>query len=107
MSETERIQIARHAEIDEAKLFVPIDDAIAYLQELKKQHPTASIDAEHFYDGYVVRLIWFEPETDEEFKTRCDHLEWLSARAEQRRKDAAERARIDAEIEKLKAQRPR
>ena len=79
--------------------YVPLDEAIAYLQSVRDQtNETATLefDIHNSYGDYYVKveLSWTRPETDAEYEKRCnEHRKEKDAAARRKeRQEADERA---------------
>lgn len=87
----------------ESRINGPLDEAIAYLQEIKEKHPKAQL-TEHWtgYEDMELVFSWWEDETDEEMQSR------LAEEQRKREAQAAEAKRIqerkaaELQIEALK-----
>lgn len=88
---------------DTDRLYGPLDDAIAYLQEVLANHPHAQL-TEHWtgYEDMEMQFQWSREENDEEMRARLADEAAKRKREAQQAKEAAERAKRKARYEKLK-----
>lgn len=98
-SERRTVEVA--IDCDTSRLYGPLADAIAYLQEVLAAHPEAaglSLD-EHWtgYEDMEMRFVYARPETDEEYERR------LQLEREEAQHRAAEARRATLRAEKQKA----
>lgn len=69
----ERQMVERDFDCDTDRLYGSLDDAIAYLAEIKQKYPDAKLD-EHWvgYEDMTMRFVWYEEETDAEYTHRIE-----------------------------------
>lgn len=82
--------ISIEVECDWHALYGPIDEAIKYLESIKKQYPNTDISLTEMWDGYEnMRMVftYSREETDEEAENRIREEE----AKKQRLKEAAEK----------------
>ena len=91
---------------DTERLYGPLPDAIAYLQEMHAKHPEAKLHEEWSgYSGYEKMEMTFRytrPETDEELRLR-KVLEQAKAKAKYEAEERRRKKERAADFEKLEA----
>lgn len=100
--EMKPVRIEERIDADTDRLYGPLDQAIAYLCEIKARHPEAMLD-EHWegYEDMTMTFVWDRAETSEETEYRLAREKELAARETQRAQDEAARNERRKQWEKL------
>lgn len=75
---------------------IEYDETLGSLLKRCNNNMNATIETEHWYEDTYIKLVWMEPETDEEMKKRiekyeADQARWQKTEAEKKAaKDAAD-----------------
>ena len=98
--EPARKSVEVEVECDTARLYRPLNVALAYLKEVEEKHPHAMLDA-HWtgYEGMTLRFVYYRQETDEEMQERLEREE------HQRRVIAEQAAREETRRREVEAAR--
>lgn len=103
---TARATVEREFPCDTDKLYGPLPEAIAYLQEIAAKYPKASLDEKWTgYEDMYIRFAWSEPQTDEEYIRSLESVlsrqRYLRNQRDEER--AKERAALVAQQKKIAA----
>jgi hypothetical protein len=95
MTKDKRREVLETLDCDTERLYGTLDQAIAYLKEVRETHPQATLE-EHWtgYQDMEMRFSWSRPETDEEMQHRVEQERAQERfKAEQRKKETAREER--------------
>ena len=96
---TGRLEVEREVDCDTDRLYGPVPQAIAYLQETHARHPEATLGEKWTgYEDMHMRFSWMEPQTDEEYVAHLERT--LSFQRYLRNARDEERAKEREKLEK-------
>jgi hypothetical protein len=108
--ERERRTVEVEVDCDTQRLYGSIDEAIAYMNEIRDQYRGTNIGLDEKWTGYEdmhMRFAYTREENDAEYARRMEVLERdIARKAEERRKEE-ERKRIATEIKRLQSKMKR
>lgn len=97
--------VEAEVDCDTNRLYGKIDDAIAYLIEVRDRHRGTDIGLEEHWTGYedmTMRFVYSREENDDEYAIRIQQEKWArEAEVERKAKEAA-RAKDLKEYQRLK-----
>ncbi len=100
-----RQKVLVREDCDTTRLYDSLDEAIKYLQEIKKQFPTATLE-EHWtgYEDMSMCFSWYRDETDEEMALRIKQYEYKKQREAEEAEANIKKLERRKVWEKLKAE---
>jgi len=99
-----RLTVNEEIDADTGKLYGPISEAIKYLQEVQKQHPTATLDEKWTgYEDMYMRFVWTREENDKEYEDRMKVQQRVEANRLKEKQRVERNNQIKAEIKRLQA----
>lgn len=105
MKKKKQIKIEERLDVDKDRLYGNLNDAIKYLQEIKKEYCGIDIRLDEHWTGYEdmdMTFVYYRDETDEEMSIRIEIEERNRLYAkEQRQREETRKADL-AELKRLK-----
>lgn len=98
-----KISVTRRITADTNRLYGTLDDAIAYLQEVKATHPNASLSEYWYgYEDMAMVFEWEDIETDQEFDRRQSTLKMIEEVEREKREEEDRKREYEKKLEALK-----